>query len=181
MCGIRVVIRSQQNVQKKNQKIRWASGGQHAKGQPPAPPTGLNYAPATASRAYIANLDILDRHGRSGYLLRPPAHAQCRHRHLGADVGSSPWPFWPARSRRGVALAHARLGPGRWASSGGHQFRVDASTRKPHANSRYFQLHFERRKGTKLPWRGTFATPRPWGHCVVLLQGLVVTGLKAWW
>ena len=77
------------------------------------------YAPATASRAYIANLDILDRHGRSGYLLRPPAHAQCRHRHLGADVGSSPWPFWPARSRRGVALAHARLGPGRWASSGG--------------------------------------------------------------
>lgn len=47
--------------------------------------------------------------------------------------------------------------------------------------NQYFQLHFELRKGTKLPWRGTFATPRPWGHCVVLLQGLVVTGLKAWW
>ena len=31
-----MVIRSQQNVPKKNQKIRWASGGQHAKGQPPS-------------------------------------------------------------------------------------------------------------------------------------------------
>jgi hypothetical protein len=75
--------------QKKN---RWASGGQHAKGQPPAPPIGLNYAPATASRAYIANLDILDRHGRSGYLLRPPAHAQCRHRHPGPMWGPHPGP-----------------------------------------------------------------------------------------
>lgn len=133
VCSTVMAIRSQQKVQKKNQKIRWASGGQHAKGQPPAPPTGLNYAPATASRAYIANLDILDRHGRSGYLLRPPAHAQCRHRHLGADVGSSPWPFWPARSRRGVALAHARLGPGRWASSGGEPNELGTSRSHTHS------------------------------------------------
>ena len=99
MCGIRVVIRSQQKVQKKNQKIRWASGGQHAKGQPPAPPTGLNYAPATASRAYIANLDIL--HTGPPWAVGVP----------GATTSSCPVPPPPPRGRCGVLTLALLAGP----------------------------------------------------------------------
>jgi hypothetical protein len=56
----------------------------------------------------LHNQDILERPERPGYLLRPPAHTQCRRRHLGADVQPPIRPFWPACSRRGIALAHVR-------------------------------------------------------------------------
>jgi hypothetical protein len=127
----------------------------------------------------IANLDLLDRHGRSGYLLRPPPHAQCRHRHLGAEVGSSPWPFWPACSRWGVALAHARLGPGRWASSGRHQFRGHAWPRKPHANFSQKPDLFEPGMRVHRHLGVERSTPTTLGATVVHIQGLVAGGNSA--
>ena len=63
----------------KSKKKRWAFGSQDASGPPPAPPTGMTYAPATRPPpARIANLDLLDRRGRSGCLPRTPAHARLR-------------------------------------------------------------------------------------------------------